>query len=60
LTKNDIFRVDSIDKLKQKLPQLDQELQDAHKFRDFYNFTFNYARNPTQRTLGTMESCALE
>jgi len=45
------LRVDSIDKLKQKLPQLDQELQDAHKFRDFYNFTFNYARNPTQRTL---------
>uniref|UniRef100_A0A0M3JZ21 Defective in cullin neddylation protein n=1 Tax=Anisakis simplex TaxID=6269 RepID=A0A0M3JZ21_ANISI len=45
------MRVDSIDKLKSKLPSLNDELRDPHKFRDFYQFTFNYARVSSQRTL---------
>ncbi|UYV80896.1 DCUN1D1 [Cordylochernes scorpioides] len=44
-------RCDSIDKLKLKLPLLEQELKDPAKFKDFYNFTFNYAKNPGQKGL---------
>lgn len=47
-----IFRCDSIEKLKLKLPTLENELRDAVKFKDFYNFTFNYAKNPGQKGLG--------
>lgn len=41
--------VDSIDKLKGKLPQLENELRDANKFKDFYQFTFNYAKEHAQK-----------
>ncbi|ALC44713.1 CG7427, partial [Drosophila busckii] len=41
--------VDSIEKLKSKLPQLEQELNDGGKFKDFYHFTFNYAKDPGQK-----------
>lgn len=41
--------VDSVDKLKSKLPLLEQELNDASKFKDFYQFTFNYAKDPGQK-----------
>lgn len=44
-------RCDSIDKLKAKLPTLEHELRDTAKFKDFYQFTFNYARNPGQKGL---------
>lgn len=43
--------VDSVDKLKTKLPILETELKDANKFKDFYHFTFNYAKNPGQKGL---------
>lgn len=45
------MRVDSLEKLKSKLPSLNEELRDPQKFRDFYQFTFNYARVSSQRTL---------
>jgi DCN1-like protein 1/2 len=35
---------DSIDKLAHKLTQLDRELSDAAKFKDFYYFAFSYAK----------------
>ncbi|XP_036213988.1 DCN1-like protein 1 [Bactrocera oleae] len=41
--------VDSVDKLKAKLPQLEMELNDVAKFKDFYQFTFNYAKDPGQK-----------
>lgn len=41
--------VDSIDKLKAKLPQLENELRDSNKFKDFYQFTFNYAKEHAQK-----------
>lgn len=41
--------VDSIDKLKAKLPQLETELRDSNKFKDFYQFTFNYAKEHAQK-----------
>lgn len=42
---------DSIEKLKARLPQLENELKDNYKFKDFYQFTFNYAKNPGQKSL---------
>nr|XP_057938458.1 DCN1-like protein 1 isoform X1 [Doryrhamphus excisus] len=42
---------DSIDKLKALLPRLEQELKDSGKFKDFYQFTFNFAKNPGQKGL---------
>ncbi|XP_026467039.1 DCN1-like protein isoform X1 [Ctenocephalides felis] len=41
--------VDSIDKLKAKLPLLENELKDIMKFKEFYHFTFNYAKDPGQK-----------
>lgn len=43
--------VDSIDKLKAKLPTLEVEIKDVNKFKDFYHFTFNYAKNVGQKGL---------
>ncbi|XP_054627290.1 DCN1-like protein 2b isoform X1 [Dunckerocampus dactyliophorus] len=42
---------DSPDKLKAILPRLEQELKDTGKFKDFYQFTFNFAKNPGQKGL---------
>jgi len=42
---------DSIDKLRNKLPSLDKEIQDMSRFKEFYQFTFNYAKNPCQKGL---------
>lgn len=42
---------DSIEKLKNKLNLLEMEINDFKRFRDFYNFTFNYAINPNQKSL---------
>lgn len=41
--------VDNIDSLRSKLPSLEKELIDANKFKDFYQFTFNYAKEDTQK-----------
>lgn len=45
-------RCDSPEKLKATLPRLEQELKDTGKFKDFYQFTFNFAKNPGQKGLG--------
>uniref|UniRef100_A0A8C7E6E9 DCN1-like protein n=1 Tax=Naja naja TaxID=35670 RepID=A0A8C7E6E9_NAJNA len=42
---------DTTDKLKTLLPRLEQELKDPMKFKDFYQFTFNFAKNPGQKGL---------
>ncbi|XP_076306555.1 DCN1-like protein 1 isoform X2 [Tachypleus tridentatus] len=42
---------DSIEKLKSRLLTIEAELKDQMKFKDFYNFTFNYAKNPGQKSL---------
>lgn len=43
--------VDSVEKLSAKLPALEQELTDLTKFKDFYQFTFNYAKEQSQKGL---------
>lgn len=45
------IRSDSIEKLKNRLPTLERELSDPPKFKDFYYFTFNYAKNIGQKGL---------
>lgn len=47
------YRCDSPEKLKSLLPRLEQELKDSGKFKDFYQFTFNFAKNPGQKGLGS-------
>ncbi|XP_032339500.1 DCN1-like protein 1 isoform X2 [Camelus dromedarius] len=43
---------DSIEKLKAQLPKMEQELKEPGRFKDFYQFTFNFAKNPGQKGLG--------
>uniref|UniRef100_A0A5F7ZZY3 DCN1-like protein n=1 Tax=Macaca mulatta TaxID=9544 RepID=A0A5F7ZZY3_MACMU len=45
---------DSMEKLKALLPRLEQELKDTAKFKDFYQFTFTFAKNPGQKGLECM------
>ncbi len=47
-----ICRCDSPEKLRALLPRLEQDLKDSGKFKDFYQFTFNFAKNPGQKGLG--------
>ncbi|TRY66211.1 hypothetical protein DNTS_006057 [Danionella cerebrum] len=42
---------DSPEKLRALLPRLEQDLKDSGKFKDFYQFTFNFAKNPGQKGL---------
>jgi len=42
---------DSVEKLRAKLPTLESEIQDSMKFKDVYQFTFNYAKNQGQKGL---------
>ena len=46
------FRCDTADKLRDKCPSLEQIIRDNAKFKEFYQFTFNYAKNPGQKGLG--------
>lgn len=55
-----LVRCDSIDKLKTQLPKMEQELKDHGKFKDFYQFTFNFAKNPGQKGLGEYLVLALQ
>ena len=47
-------RCDTVDKLKMKFPEMEREIRDASNFKDFYQFTFNYAKNPGQKGLGNV------
>ena len=51
-----LLRCDSVEKLKAQLPKMEQELKDQGKFKDFYQFTFNFAKNPGQKGLGKISS----
>uniref|UniRef100_A0A671PKY5 DCN1-like protein n=3 Tax=Sinocyclocheilus anshuiensis TaxID=1608454 RepID=A0A671PKY5_9TELE len=42
---------DSPEELRTLLPRLEQELKDSGKFRDFYQFTFSFAKSPGQKGL---------
>ena len=43
---------DGIQKLKEKLPSLEDEIQQgSQKFKEFYQFTFKYAKDPVKKGL---------
>lgn len=42
---------DSLDMLRRRLLAVEQELQDSTKFKDLYQFTFNFAKNHGQKGL---------
>ncbi|XP_014389702.1 PREDICTED: DCN1-like protein 1 isoform X6 [Myotis brandtii] len=44
-------KCDSIEKLKAQIPKMEQELKEPGRFKDFYQFTFNFAKNPGQKGL---------
>ena len=46
------FSVDSIERLRVKCSTLEQDIRDPARLKDFYQFTFNYAKNPGQKCLG--------
>lgn len=45
------LRCDSVEKVIVKLPVVDAELKDPLKFREFYQFTFNFAKTLGQKSL---------
>ena len=52
-------RCDSIDKLRNKLLQIESELErDQNKFKDLYQFTFNFAKSPSQKSLDLEDAIA--
>ncbi len=52
-------RCDTIDKLRNKILQIDTEtMNDSNKFKDLYQFTFNFAKNPTQKSLELEDAIA--
>jgi DCN1-like protein 1/2 len=44
-------RCDTMDKMKHALPMLRAELEDEQKFKDVYQFTFNFSRSEGQKSL---------
>lgn len=51
--------VDSVDKLKAKLPSLRAELQDEHKFKEVYEFSFNFSKELNQKSLPLETAAAM-
>jgi DCN1-like protein 1/2 len=50
---------DSLDKLRNKITQIDNDLcNDTNKFKDLYQFTFNFAKNPSQKSLDLDDAIA--
>lgn len=50
---------DSIEKLRNKLLQIEADLSTDHnKFKDLYQFTFNFAKNPNQKSLDLEDAIA--
>ncbi|CAN4102492.1 unnamed protein product [Withania somnifera] len=43
--------IDSLEKLREKLPFMRSEMRDEHKFREIYNFAFSWAKEKGQKSL---------
>ena len=41
-----------MEKLRKRCDSLDKEIKDQWKFKEFYQFTFTFAKNPGQKGLG--------
>ncbi|ESO06803.1 hypothetical protein HELRODRAFT_77175, partial [Helobdella robusta] len=51
--------VDAIDKLKMRCATLEQEIIDPVRLKEFYQFAFNYAKNPGQKCLGEFKKSVI-
>lgn len=47
-----------MDKLRKRCETLDKEIKEQWKFKEFYQFTFNFAKNPGQKSLGVCYWCS--
>lgn len=45
------LQCDSLEKLRNRCATLENDIRDPNNFRDFYHFTFNYAKNEGQKGL---------
>ncbi|KAL8171034.1 hypothetical protein V2J09_022838 [Rumex salicifolius] len=45
------LRVDSLEKLRERIPYMRSELKDEQKFREIYNFAFGWAKEKGQKSL---------
>lgn len=46
------YSCDNMEKLRRRCETLEIEIKEKWKFKDFYQFTFNFAKNPGQKSLG--------
>ena len=46
-----VFRVDSLDKLKQKRADLGAVVHNSNEMKDVYRYTFGYAKNKDQKCM---------
>ena len=46
------YRCDTMEKVRRQSEALDSEIKEPWKFKEFYQFTFNFAKNPGQKSLG--------
>jgi len=53
------LQVDSIPKLKDRLPGLRAQIAEDQSFKEFYNFVFNYGKEETQKSLDLEMAIAL-
>lgn len=45
------YRTDSMEKLKQKRPELEAIVRDPERQKELYRYTFNYAKNKDQKCM---------
>ena len=50
-------RCDSVEKLRQKVDTLETYIAEPKDFKEFYQFTFDFAKNPGQKSLGVYPEC---
>jgi hypothetical protein len=54
----DMQSVTNIDELKHKMPELEDSLGDEKQFKEFYAFTFPFAKTKTQKSMDVDVSAA--
>ena len=50
------YRCDSIDKLKQRVTQLDNDIKQPARFKEFYQYVFNFAKDAGSKNLSKLLS----
>jgi hypothetical protein len=53
------MRIDTMEKLKQAVPALRAELNNANNFRDFYYYVFDWIKDSSSKVLSNDTACAM-